>query len=121
MNIIGLMTPKIVSLLTIWIPSYSITPKLVLTAVWFVKLVIDHDAARPGHSGNIYKLTKKLSFEVGEIVVACVRFIPSLVFIIVSLATKTWIPAVPGAIATILCLVQIILEIKDAIVAKQKR
>lgn len=36
MNIIGLMLPKIITLLTIWIPAYCITPKLVLTAVWFI-------------------------------------------------------------------------------------
>lgn len=59
MNIIGLMGSKIVSLLMILIPTYEIKHKLILVFLWIVKLMIDYDAARPGHGGNVYKLTKK--------------------------------------------------------------
>ena len=55
MNIIGIMGPKLVTVLTILIPSIDTRDKIVLVLIWFIKLAIDYDVARPGHGGNIYK------------------------------------------------------------------
>lgn len=121
MNIIGLMGPKIVSLLMILIPTYEIKHKLILVILWILKLMIDYDAARPGHGGNIYKLTKKVEFEVGELIVASVQFIPAIVFSIFTVVMKTWIPAIPGAVATIINFASILWCIKDVIVEGKRR
>lgn len=80
---------------------------------------MDYDIARPGHSGNINKRTEKYGLGTGEIVVVCIQFVPALAFIIVSLVFKTWIPAIPGIIAVIICFCHLALEIKEAIAAKQ--
>lgn len=121
MNIIGLMGPKIVSLLMILIPTYETKHKLILVFLWIVKLMIDYDAARPGHGGNVYRLTKKVEFEVGELIVSIVQFIPAIVFSIFTVVMKTWIPAIPGAVATIINFVSILWCIKDVIVEGKRR
>lgn len=121
MNIIGLMGPKIVSLLMILIPTYEIKHKLILVFLWIVKLMIDYDAARPGHGGNVYKLTKKVEFEVGELIVSIVQFMPAIVFSISTVVMKTWIPAIPGAVATIINFASILWCIKDVIVEGKRR
>lgn len=121
MNIIGLMGPKIISLLMILIPTYEIKHKLILVILWIFKLMIDYDAARPGHGGNVYKLTKKVEFEVGELIVAFVQFIPAIIFSISTFVMKTWIPAIPGAVATIFNFASILWCIKDVIVEGKRR
>lgn len=121
MNIIGLMGSKIVSLLMILIPTYEIKHKLILVFLWIVKLMIDYDAARPGHGGNVYKLTKKVEFEVGELIVSIVQFIPAIVFSISTVVMKTWIPAIPGALATTINFVSILYCIKEVIVEGKHR
>lgn len=121
MNIIGLMGPKIVSLLMILIPTYEIKHKLILVFLWIIKLMIDYDAARPGHGGNVYKLTKKVEFEVGELIVSIVQFIPAIVFSISTVVMKTLIPAIPGAVATIINFASILWCIKDVIVEGKRR
>lgn len=121
MNIIGLMGPKIFSLLMILIPTYEIKHKLILVFLWIVKLMIDYDAARPGHGGNVYKLTKKVEFEVGQLIVSIVQFMPAIVFSISTVVMKTWIPAIPGAVATIINFASILWCIKDVIVEGKRR
>ena len=121
MNIIGLMGPKIISFLIILIPAYEMKYKLVLVFFWIVKLLVDYDVARPGHGGNVYKLTKKVDFEVGELIVACVQFIPAVVFSASTVVMKTWIPAIPGALATTINFVSILYCIKEVIVEGKHR
>lgn len=121
MNIIGLMGPKIVSLLIILIPEYELKYKIVLLILWIVKLVVDYDAARPGHGGNVYKLTKHVEFEVGELIVACVQFIPAILFSAATVVMRTWIPAIPGALATLINFASILWCIKDVIVEGKRR
>ena len=121
MNIIGLMGPKIISLLIILIPAYEMKYKLVLVFLWIVKLMVDYDVARPGHGGNVYKLTKKVDFEVGELIVACVQFIPAVVFSASTVVIKTWIPAIPGALTTTINFVSILCCIKEVIVEGKRR
>lgn len=94
MNIIGIMTPKIVSLLTI---------------------------LRPGHSGNIYKLTKGVGFEVGELIVLIIQFIPAVTFLLATILMRTWIPFVPGVIAAFAYFSSIVCCIKDIIVEGKRR
>lgn len=121
MNTIGLMGPKIISLLMILIPEYELKYKIVLLFLWIVKLVVDYDAARPGHGGNVYKLTKCVEFEVGELIVACVQFIPAILFSAATIVMRTWIPAIPGAIATLINFASILWCIKDVIVEGKRR
>lgn len=116
MNVIGLMGSKIISLLIILIPAYEIKYKLVLVFLWIVKLMVDYDVARPGHGGKVYKLTKKVKFEVGELIVPCVKFIPAVVFSVSTVVMKTWIPAILGAVATKINFLSILWCIKEAIV-----
>lgn len=121
MNIIGLMGPKIVSLLMILIPTYEIRHKLFLVFLWIAKLMIDYDAARPGHSGNIYKLTKGVEFEVGELIVLVIQFIPAAAFLLATTLMRAWIPFVPGVIAALVYFSSIVCCIKDVIVEGKRR
>lgn len=121
MNIIGLIGPKSVTLLIILIPAYELKYKFVLVLIWFLKLVVDYDAARPGHGGNVYKLTKGFEFEVGELIVACIQFVPALIFLLAVILMKTWIPAIPGVLAALMYFASIIWCIKDVIVEKKRR
>lgn len=121
MNIIGFMVPKLITLLTILIPSIDIRDKLILGIIWFMKLVIDYDAARPGHSGNIYRFTQRVEFEVGELIVALVQFIPAAIFLTATILMKTWIPFIPGVVGALIYLVSIVCCIKDIIVESKRR
>lgn len=121
MNIIGIMAPKIVSLLTILIPPIGTSNKLILSAIWLLKLIVDYDAAHPGHSGKVYGLTKHVEFEVGEFIVACVQFIPAVIFLGAAILMKTWIPLVPGVISAIIYFASIVSCIKDVIVEGKRR
>lgn len=121
MNIIGIMGPKLVTLLAILIPSIDTKEKIVLVLIWFIKLVIDYDAARPGHSGNIYKLIKDIDFEVGELIVAIIQFIPAAAFLLATILMRTWIPVVPGVVAALVYFSAIVCCIKDIIVEGKRR
>lgn len=115
MNIVGILVPKLVTLVTILVPPIDTGDKIVLVLIWFVKLLIDYDAVRPGHSGNIYKLTKGVSFEVGELMVAIVQFIPAAIFLLTVMLMKAWIPFIPGVIAALVCLSSVICCINNVI------
>ena len=104
MNIIGLIVPKIVSLLCILIPSISPHDKAILAAIWLFKLIIDYDIAKPGHRGKIYVLTKKVSFEIGELIIIGVQLIPAVVYLVVTVLMGAWIAFVPGVIGIVYCL-----------------
>lgn len=121
MNIIGFMVPKLVTLMTILIPSFGTGNKLILVVIWLLKCVVDYDVGRPGHSGNIYKLTQGVDFEVGELIVAIVQFIPTAIFLIATIVMRVWISFIPGVIAAIVHLSSIICCIKDAIVEGKRR
>lgn len=116
MNIIGIMGPKLVTLLTILIPSIDTSNKVVLVLIWFIKLVIDYDAARPGHSGNIYKFTKGIKFEFRELLVSIVQFIPAAAFLLFTILMRVWIPFVPGMIAVLVYFSSIVCCIKNIVV-----
>lgn len=121
MNIIGIMGPKLVTLLTVLIPSIDTRVKVLLVLIWFIKLIIDYDAARPGHSGNIYKLTKGVEFEVGELIVLVIQFIPAAAFLLATTLMRAWIPFVPGVIAALVYFSSIVCCIKDVIVEGKRR
>lgn len=121
MNIIGFAVPKIVTLLTILIPSIYVRDKIILLAVFFMKLIIDYDAARPGHRGNIYKLTKNAGFAMSELIVACVQFLPALIFLAAAILMKAWIPLIPGAVGALIYLVSVINCVKDVIADSKRR
>lgn len=121
MNIIGLIVPKIISILTIWIPPIGIKSKIILSALWLIKLIVDYDIARPGHSGNIYKLTKKMNFEVGEFIVSCIQFFPAMTFLLATVVMEAWIPAIPVIVVVFIYFTSIIWHIKDAIMEKKRR
>ena len=114
------MIPKLITLLTILIPSIDTSDRFILIAIWLIRCVIDYDVLRPGHSGNIYKLTKKVEFETGELIVALVQFIPANIFLITTVFMKAWIPFLPGVIATLVYLFILISSIKDVIFLKGK-
>mgnify|MGYP005766234689 CR=1 FL=1 len=121
MNIIGIMGPKLVTLLTILIPSIDTRDKIVLILIWFIKLTVDYDAARPGHSGNVYKLTKNVNFEVGELIVSIFQFIPAAAFLLAVILMRTWIPFVPGVVSASVYFYAIVSCIKDIIVEGKRR
>lgn len=121
MNIIGIMGPKLVTLLTILIPSIDTSDKVVLVLIWFIKLVVDYDAARPGHSGNIHKFTKGIKFEVGELIASIVQFIPVAAFLLATTLMRVWIPFVPGVIAALVYFSSIVCCVKDVIVEEKRR
>lgn len=121
MNIIGVIVPKLVILLTILIPSIDIKNKIILLVVLSVKLMIDYDVAKPGHSGCIYKLTRKAEFEVGELIVACVQFIPAIIFLTATILMRAWIPFIPGIMGALICFISVVCRIKDAIVESRLR
>ena len=121
MNIIGIMGPKLVTLLTVLIPSIDTRVKVLLVLIWFIKLIIDYDAARPGHSGNIYKLTKNVNFEVGELIVSIIQFIPAAAFLLAAILMRTWIPFAPGVVSALVYFSAIVCCIKDIIVEGKRR
>lgn len=119
MNIIGVMGPKLVTLLTILIPSIVIRNKIILLVIWLIAFIIDYDAARPGHNGRIYKLTNCATFEVGELIVALIQFIPHIAFLLATILMRSWIPFIPGIIAVLAYFLFIIECIKDIIKRKK--
>lgn len=120
-NIIGLMIPKIISLLAILIPSISSESKILLCLIWFITLLTDYDIARPAHNGNIYKLTKNASYEIGELVAQCIRLVPASIFLALTIMTKAWIPIVVGAISVFATLQAIFLCLKNLLDEKKRR
>jgi len=121
MNIIGIMGPKLVTLLTILIPTINIMDKVVLVLIWFIKLIVDYDAARPGHSGNVYKLTKGVEIEVGKLMVSIIQFIPAAIFLLATILMRAWNPFVPGVIAALVYFSSIVCCIKDLTVEGKRR
>ena len=121
MNIIGIFAPKIIVLLTIWIPRYEITSKLFLTVVWLVKLGIDYEVARPGHSGRIYRICDAFTFETTAIIIAVIQFIPTIIFMIIAFDRKTIVPLIVGGIAVIFYFLEVVTEIKNAVEDKRRR
>lgn len=121
MNIIGIIGLKLVTLLTIIIPSIDMKDKVVLVLIWLIKLIVDYDAARPGHSGNIYKLTKSVEFEVGKLIVLIIQFIPAAAFLFATTLMRAWIPFLPGVIAVLVYFSLIVCCIKDVIVEEKRR
>lgn len=121
MNYIGFAVPKIASLTTVLVSDISFDEKLILAGIWFFKLAVDYDAIKPGHRGIIYKLTRKSSFEVGELIAACVGFIPALIFVSAAIGMKAWIPFFTGVIAIIVCVASIVSCIKELIDEKQRK
>ena len=115
------MAVEIIPLLTVWIPSYNIAHKLILTVVLLIKFIIDYDVARPGHNGNIFKLMKNLTFETGNIVVVCIQFMSALVFLILSSILKAWLPTICGVLAAVIYILKIAYEIKETIIGGKRR
>ena len=113
MNIIGLFAPKTVSFLIILVSSVSIKSKAILLVVWLLKLIIDYDAAKPGHQGLLYKPVRNMEYESGELVVNCFRFAPTVVFLVIALNMNTWLLLIPGVVAVVVHIALIIGCIKS--------
>lgn len=113
-NTIALMQPKIVTLLTILIPHIGFRSKLILSAIWLLKLIIDCDTARPQRSGKIYRLTEHMNYKIRELIVTFIQAIPAIIFLIAAILMKTWIPLIPGVISIIvwsICIIECIIDI----------
>lgn len=113
--------PKVIAILFILIPNYELMEKIVLTLLWLLSLIIDYDIARPSHRGNVYKLTKRLEFNLGELVVACIKFVPGFCFFLATILMKTWISAIPGSIVLLIGLSSIAYSIREVIVEKARK
>ena len=98
LNIIGILSPKILSLLAILIPKIPAENKYILLLIWIIKLIIDLDVHRPGHSGNLYKMVKGMRNETGDTLVRFLEFLPAVVFVIATVVMRAWIAFVPGVI-----------------------
>lgn len=121
MNVIGIVVPKLLSLVMIFCSSIDIRGKLSLLALWFLKLILDFSSARPGHSGAIYQFTRNFSFETGELVVNGILFVLSLLFLAGTIQMQAWLPMVPGTIAAVRHMIETAQCIKDIILARKRR
>lgn len=98
MNIIGIFVPKLISLLMIGVSSVEIRGKVMLLAIWFLKLILDYDAAKPGHRGAIYGFARKIKGEIDELLVGLIQLIPAVVFLVITIRIKAWLLLIPGVI-----------------------
>ena len=115
MNIVGIMIPKIVALLIIIFSPIKVINKLILIAIWLVKLIIDFDVNRPGHSGKIYRRIQNVKIEIQDLIAALVQFVPALVFFIITIRIKEWLLCLLGIIVLSVGVVIIIHSVKGIV------
>ena len=115
MNVFVVYVPKVILLLTVWIPEYELNVKIVLTLLCILNFIFVYDIAKPGHSGKVYKFTDKFKFETGEIIVSALHLILKLTFEFVAILSATWIPAIFEGLLTVFILYELIKNIIDAI------
>ena len=112
-NFVGIAVPKIVVLLSIWIPSYDSNTKMILTLLCALKLIWDYDRSRPSHMGLIYKLTSKARIEVQELVVSAICLVLSVLFAVASIKYTAWIPVGCGVLSVAISLFELVSDLKD--------
>lgn len=115
MNIFAVYVPKVILLLTVWVPEYELTVKIVLTLLCILDFIFVYDIAKPGHSGRVYKFTDKFIFETSEIIVSALHLIVKLAFEFVAILSAAWIPAIFDGLLTVFILYELINNIIDAI------
>lgn len=115
MNIFVVYVPKIILILTVWIPEYELTVKIVLTLLCILDFIFVYDIAKPCHGGRVYKITYKFKFETGEIIVSALHLIIKLMFEFVAIFSVAWIPAIFEGLLTVFILYELINNIIDAI------
>lgn len=115
MNWIEIFGPKIIVLLAIWIPGYAFETKVVLSIIWQIKLLLDYDIQRPGHSGYIYKIFSIMPYGIMMLLVALIGFIPTLFFEYVVIKEKCVLLIILGAVSLLFNMEPIISSAKDII------
>lgn len=111
MNIFAVYVPKVILLLTVWVPEYELTVKIVLTLLCILDFIFVYDIAKPGNSGRVYKFI----FETSEIIVSALHLIVKLAFEFVAILSAAWIPAIFDGLLTVFILYELINNIIDAI------
>ena len=101
-NIIGILTPKMVALPAIWLSPCDVSVKWTLTLICIIKTVMDCDSSRPGHSGLIYRITDWLPDAIQDICVKLIRQIPIVAFIYLALKAQAWPALVAGILSAIM-------------------
>ena len=110
MNIIGLMVPKIISLLVILLPNYNVKQKMILIGIWVLKFVISYEAAKQNHG-----------WKFKNVVIRYLYFIPDVIFVVTAARMNAWIPTILGVMTVLLDTALLIETIVQTIVRKKQR
>lgn len=121
MNIIGIFGPKILTLLTIWIPPYDISGKLLLSFICGVKLMWDYERNRPGNKGFAYRLTSRFCIDTQEIIICAMGLCVSLAFGVAAFRYSAWIPAILGLVSIVSAIYETAAYIKGSVTNKNKK
>ena len=113
MNVVGLIIPKLALLVAVLLAPIQTGNKCVLILLWLVKLIIAYDLAKPGNGGKLYHLAKGKRIEVQELVVNCVRFVPTVLFLVCAVLFKAWIPLALVAVSAVISIISIVGSLKD--------
>lgn len=113
MNIIGLFAAFVIPLLLTWIPPYEIVFKIILTVLLIVKLIIDIDVAKQGHSGKMYQLFSKLDYPKNGIAVHAVEIIIRLTVVAISYCGQMWLPLAYATVICLICSINLFRDIKS--------
>ena len=109
---------KLVVLLAIWIPNCNVEPKIMLTFIWFIKLVIDfcfYDFSpfMTETTNPILKFFESKGEYYKDLFVGIVSFLPSVLFEYIAISKKMKFLTIFGGISLIVYGFVIIVAIKD--------
>ena len=94
MNIMGTAAPTILWLLCTWIPRYSTQEKIIATLIIVVSAFFLSSYSKPGHSGLLYRIAKKMSATYSELIVNVVMLIVYLIGAIIIISLKAYISCI---------------------------
>lgn len=121
MNIVGILGPKLLMILAIWIPKAPLPAKVLLSILWGGKLLWDYSRSKPGRRGLVYRLLAEAKPDTQEIVLSAVAFVLAAAMCGIAACYRAWIPVAVSLLGVIFSLVECIGSIKDAASAKKEK
>ena len=107
MSVVPILMGKIIFLMTILVPPYSLKNKHILLGILMLRYVLDICE----HSEGFKKLIGYEDDAVGALIVRSIQLLLAVVFLIAAIILKAWIPLVPGAFSVMV----LFFDIKDQI------
>lgn len=121
MNMIGVLGPKLLMILAIWIPKAPLPAKVLLSILWGCKLLWDYSRGKPGRKGLVYRLMAGARMDTQEIVVSAVAFGLAVAMCGIAACNRAWIPAAVSLVGVIFSLVECVGSVKDAASGKKEK